>query len=627
MRHLRLLLMVVVVVVMSVLGFLVLRTPTAHAANPPSDMPCRGCHDDTERTHTFPSGESVSLRVDLSIIDKSPHNSSAAEPVACNNCHVNETHYRYPHAKQSAESKAAFVTAIEQSCQECHYPHKPFHELNSSKSISATAELSATVTAVNYPDNYPTCVDCHGNHNIESANANSQSMTANCLACHNDKDAAWVQSYVPAPQGLGTGATGYIGSARCASCHEDKYFAWQKTLHSKMVQNSATTPSAIVGDFSVEDPNRPFTMQDVLYAIGSNWKQVYLSQTVEGKLFVLPAQWNVADKKWVSYHPDTGTGSNWLENCGSCHVTGLNTQNWGFTELSIGCEGCHGPGEAHAKKPKQVKLFDKEDDQVCGSCHSRGTSPEGLPYPATYRPGDKLSDHFTLATGSDVRWPDGSAKLHNQQFSEWHNDNKMMKSGDVTCTTCHSVHDEVSVAGQLHKPINELCLSCHNEQKALVQHIPFHEQAIVKQRHEFTCADCHMPKLASSATDFDIRSHAFTQPDPQNTIDHGGLAEMPNACNRCHTEIGQTPQWAAQTIAYAKESAKSKPKSFFGPGPTPTSPPPPTPISVVGQPPPEIQIGLGAWLRPALITAFWLIVALFLYFVYAIIRSRRVKNA
>ena len=105
MRLFRLLLMVVVLLFMSVLGFLMLGTPAAHAANPPTDAPCRSCHNDTERQHTFPSGESMSLRVDLSQINGSVHSSLASEAVACTSCHVNETRYRYPHSKQIAESK------------------------------------------------------------------------------------------------------------------------------------------------------------------------------------------------------------------------------------------------------------------------------------------------------------------------------------------------------------------------------------------------------------------------------------------------------------------------------------------------------------------------------------------
>jgi predicted CXXCH cytochrome family protein len=203
----------------------------------------------------------------------------------------------------------------------------------------------------------------------------------------------------------------------------------------------------------------------------------------------------------------------------------------------------------------------------------------------------------------------------------------MLASGQVQCVICHTVHDEGAAAHQLRQPLNELCLQCHTEQRAIVTHVPFHEQVIVEKRHEFTCADCHMPKLASSATAFDVRIHTFLQPNPQGTLDHGGVTTMPNACNQCHQQLGEEPAWAAQTIAFARQKAEAKPASFFGPGPTPTSPPPPTPIAMAGQPGVKQEPGLSAWLRPTLITTFWLLVALVVFAIFNAIRLRRVRNA
>ena len=227
-------------------------------------------------------------------------------------------------------------------------------------------------------------------------------MTNNCLTCHTDQSADWAANYVaPRPD--------WAKGQRAISAVPAVQPATKRTISPAgdyAFQNGAESgndPNAIVGDFSSEDSDRSFAMQDVLYTIGSQWKQLYLSQTVEGKLFILPAQWNVADKEWVAYHPEAGEDNGWLENCGSCHVTGLNTQSWGFKEFSVGCESCHGPGAAHAKEPKKVKPFAEVDDQVCGSCHSAAFARLSLP--ASYRPGDKLSEHFTLATGSDVQWP------------------------------------------------------------------------------------------------------------------------------------------------------------------------------------------------------------------------------
>jgi hypothetical protein len=138
----------------------------------------------------------------------------------------------------------------------------------------------------------------------------------------------------------------------------------------------------------------------------------------------------------------------------------------------------------------------------------------------------------------------------------------------------------------------------------MVRHVPFHERAMMA--HDFSCIDCHMPKTASLATSFDLHNHSFLQPNPQASIDHGGIAVMPNACNSCHTNFGEDPQWAAQTIAYAAGQADAMPSSFFGPGPTPTSPPPPTPMPSVGRPVQREEVQTGQWLR----TAFFLFIGL-----------------
>ena len=302
-------------------------------------------------------------------------------------------------------------------------------------------------------------------------------------------------------------------------------------------------------------------------------------------------------------------------------MTGLNTEQWSFTEFSVGCESCHGPSAAHAADPKNVKPYTEVDDQVCGACHSRGTSPEGFAFPATYRPGDTLTDHFTFTTTAEALWPDGSAKLNHQQYMDWNLGSEKAKSGKVTCTTCHTVHDVGLAKGQLQEPLDELCLGCHNEQKALVKHTPFHEEAMTQR--QFFCTDCHMPLMATSAVSYDIHSHSFLQPNPQGSIDHGGVENMPNACNQCHSDAGETPDWAVQTISYAQAQAKPSASSFFGPGPTPTSPPPPTPMAAVGQPVVKAQVETGRWIRISLIVSFWVVVLLVTAWVYYKIRARR----
>ena len=418
---------------------------------------------------TFSDGLTMTLGVDLAALDASPHSSSSPTgAVACNNCHQNETRYRYPHVENPAQNQHEFALAVSNNCQSCHYPHLPFHDAEQTEYTP------------------PACVDCHGSHAIDRVENITNSMPANCVTCHDDKTAEWATELIAPRPGFGAGAEGYIGSARCQGCHEDKYGTWQHTLHAKLIQDPVKDASVIVGDFTQEDPALTFGLSDVAYTLGSRWSQLYLTQTVSNTFSILPAKWVVATGKWEPYHPDDWETRDWRQECGSCHVTGLETQNWTFQEFGVGCESCHGPGSAHAADPEDVKPFAKVDDQVCGACHSRGESPDGHPFPATYRPGDTLTDHFTFTTSEEALWPDGSAKLHEQQYMDWTLDNTMVDSGKVNCTTCHAVHDTGEAEGQIVKPLNQLCVDCHEQQGALVRHTPFHEAAI--QKHEFACS-------------------------------------------------------------------------------------------------------------------------------------------
>jgi predicted CXXCH cytochrome family protein len=553
----------------------------------PRDVQCRGCHDEMTRALTLPSGETLPLHVDLTTLDTSPHSSRHLDnPIACTGCHQNQTDYRFPHVKPAAHTLDEYRVGAASSCESCHYPHLPFHDFEEAQAAGDEAKL-------------PLCTECHGSHAISRVSEILATMPANCIACHADQSTEWAANFMTPRGGFGAGAEGYVGSTRCNGCHDDLYFTWKDTLHAKMVQDARQSPQAVIGDFSQMDEDRTFAIEDVAYTIGSRWRQAYITQTISNTFQVLPAQWVVATGEWSLLPVHEAHSVDWRQGCGSCHVTGLITATWEFSEFGIGCEGCHGPGGAHAADPENVKPYSGVDEQVCGACHSRGTGHDGLPFPATYRPGDLLTDHFTFTVSAEEIWPDGSARLNHQQYMDWSLGSSMAQDPDANCTTCHLVHAPGPTTSQLRAPVNDLCLECHSEQRTLIKHMPYHEKA--SQQHEFQCIDCHMPKMAVSGVAYDIHNHSLLQPNPEGSIKHGGAENMPNACNQCHDDADKDPAWATQMIKYAAEQTGAKPASAFGPGPTPSSPPPPTPIAAVGQPPNIDNVEASNWLR----TAMW----------------------
>ncbi len=576
---------------------------TAQSEVPLPDIPCRNCHEGSSREYVFPSGETIGVGVDVATLDASPHSSLRSEQVPCTACHTgNNVRYRYPHQPNPAQNYRDFVVEVSENCPSCHYPHKPFHPIEGADTSELVGEL-------------PTCADCHGSHDIERVESMADAMATRCIACHTDEDVGWADEFLAPRPGIGAGAEGYIGSTRCSGCHDDIYFTWRQTHHARFIQDAVANPDAVLGDFESIGEDVSVDKEDIAYTIGNRWRQAYLlapetttvtttvpqtvtqtitqtvtqtitqtiaqpmTQTATVELPLLPVQWSIESSEWIPLQEGGRLPEDWITECGSCHVTGLNTETWTFTEFGVGCESCHGPGANHAEDPENVKPYAEVDDQVCGSCHSRGVSQDGYHFPATYRPGDMLADHFIPTTSDDDLWPDGSAKRNHQQYMDWQLGNSMGASQKVKCVSCHGPHSVGEGTAQLRAPLNDLCLVCHGEKKALAQHTPFHQRAL--QERSFTCADCHMPLMATSAEPYDIHNHTFLQPNPDGTIVHGGLDNMPNACNQCHKGSAESPQWATEVIAHAQSLAPEA--SFFGPGPTPTSPPPPTPMPSVGE--------------------------------------------
>ncbi len=587
----------------------------AQSPAPPSDLACRNCHSGSSQEFVFPSGETVAVGVDVTTLDEAPHSGFGVHPVPCTSCHTGQGgRYRYPHEANPAETQRDFATEVSGNCEACHYAHKPFHPIEGTDVSELEGEL-------------PVCADCHGSHDIARVEAMPEEMPPRCLACHESEGAAWVSEFLQPRPGMGVGAEGYAGSTRCSGCHDDVYFRWQDTLHARLIQNVTDDPEAIVGDFSLEDGGPGFGVEDIAYTIGGRWRQAYLTQaptvastdTMTSALALLPMQWLVASEAWAPLEEGGSLRENWITECGSCHVTGLDTESWGFTEFGIGCEGCHGPAADHAVDPENVTPYAVSDDQVCGSCHSRGLSEDGFHFPASYRPGEPLEEHFTFTESDEDLWPDGSAKRNHQQYVDWQLGSSMALSDQVRCVTCHAVHGVGQAAGQLRAPLNDVCVACHGEQEALAQHTPFHQQAL--RERDFTCADCHMPLMATTAQPFDLHNHSFLQPDPEGTITHGGVEAMPNSCNLCHTSGAESPEWAMETIAHAKSLAPEI--SFFGPGPTPTSPPPPTPMPSVGQVTKLEVTPPFWWLRWAAILLAVVVAALVVVWILLSVRSRR----
>ena len=348
----------------------------------------------------------------------------------------------------------------------------------------------------------------------------------------------------------------FVGSDTCKMCHLEHYDSWKMTLHSRMLQDAKKNEDALIVPIDekviredlaklegkLKVPSSEIfvpKVDDILYTIGSQWKQRYLVKK-DDTLFISPIQYNAETNRWVNYHEADWDKRPWLLKCGGCHATGVDLEKNTFVEPGVACEACHGKGSWHAALPKTA-VFEKRETivnpakltmgvsvQICGSCHNRGKSTQmkGGGWPVGYAPGKALGAYYksTSFEAGDVKhvYANEFSKGHHQQYIDWQQ-SKHAPEG-VTCTSCHFVH-QVGVPptrSQTFSAGSKQCFECHVQINQNMAH----------SIHSFAnCVGCHMPRIAKSAESGDIRSHVFVTLLPEDTLKN---PKVPNSCQTCH---------------------------------------------------------------------------------------------
>lgn len=389
----------------------------------------------------------------------------------------------------------------------------------------------------------------------------------------------------------------YVGTAACADCHTDAMEAWQGSHHAK-----AWTPTLsenVLGDFNdttftqngitsrfyrendtymveTDGPDGDMTSYPVHSVVGIEPLQQYLLETEPDKLQSFDVVWDTEEERWYHLYPDqelfagdglhwTGPYKNWNARCAECHATDFDKNYSPVTrsyasmqaEIGVGCEACHGPGEAHLAWANDLETTQsawvgltetgltidmaaggETYLQQCATCHSRREPFEdGNPLPGT-----PYHDAYRL---SPLR--DGSYHADGQILDEVYVygsflQSKMYAKG-VTCNNCHEPHSaERRVEG------NGLCTQCHSE-AGNADFPTLALKAYDDPSHHFheigtegaQCKSCHMIERDYMVVD-GRRDHSFRIPRPDLSIE----TRSPNACNDCHSD--QTAAWAATAV-------------------------------------------------------------------------------
>ncbi len=410
----------------------------------------------------------------------------------------------------------------------------------------------------------------------------------------------------------------YAGSSSCVTCHRREYESWQQTGMSRMLR--PFKPENIIGDFSPAAPfrgdhgevvrmgqdKRPFfeiRMDNghvekyyVDFTIGSKWQQGYVTQLPDGRLQVLPIEYNKILGRWVNYwktiDPPSSVRANISEfskllpatnyqlNCAICHTSQLHAASTReadvaearFEEPGINCEMCHGPSKEHvdlrlrAEEPPArdstatatfappvdfLKISNRDEVMVCAQCHRQSSLRE-----ASIR-----NELNYSSAGQTFLLPSVSRNYPEFLRRAFYKDGRFRETtfiveafarsacyrvGTARCSSCHDPHPVDAATNPVSLKFlanpDQRCLQCHEQFKTSPEKHTHHAAESAGSR----CEACHMPRIMNSVL-FEARSHQIDDvPDPAMTA-RFGQTDSPNACLQCHGD--KDAAWVSDKLA------------------------------------------------------------------------------
>ena len=132
---------------------------------------CMGCHGPPGKTLTFPNGDELSISIDQDAFHASVHGvGNDWQQLECNDCHEN---YTYPHPPLEAGSAREYTIEKTELCARCHQTQQEGHM----EGVHAEALAEGNLDAA-------TCVDCHSAHYTPVPNEPRSRIPETCRNCH-----------------------------------------------------------------------------------------------------------------------------------------------------------------------------------------------------------------------------------------------------------------------------------------------------------------------------------------------------------------------------------------------------------------------------------------------------------
>ncbi len=180
-------------------------SPAPAPENKPDNVACLFCHGKPGFQTKLPSGETVSLSIDNEHFKGSVH-----AKLGCTDCHSDIL--SFPHPKLKAENARDLSFQLEGTCQNCHQEQSHL----SQDSVHAKALAAGNKNAA-------TCVDCHNPHDQPAlTDANHQllpeaqlAIPQICARCHS----AIYNQYKDSVHGAALTQENNTDVPTCVSCH------------------------------------------------------------------------------------------------------------------------------------------------------------------------------------------------------------------------------------------------------------------------------------------------------------------------------------------------------------------------------------------------------------------------
>jgi hypothetical protein len=333
---------------------------------------------------------------------------------------------------------------------------------------------------------------------------------------------------------------GYVGSRACSKCHPSIYESFSRTdmgrsmseitpsLLEKMPTSASIFNSKLNRHFGIAAHDGKLYQSE--YETAADGKEVFrethkvdwiIGSGANGSgaivrrddyLFETPLSLYAKTRNWdlsPGYEfGDYGFNRPILPGCIVCHsgqpepfLEGNGRfQEPPFRELAIGCENCHGPGQAHVAAAQMGspvgsitnpgKLSPWLADNICMSCHQTGDARvlhAGITY-RDFRPGTELDDTLSIFLVPFTRESAPKDDLLEHYLSMRLSKCYLKSGGRLGCISCHDPHVQPS---QQEAPayFRTKCLTCHTEKSCAVP--------LSLRQHKTPpddCAGCHMPK-------------------------------------------------------------------------------------------------------------------------------------